>query len=111
MPAAQDARGVVPLLHGDAAAAHVTTGRMPDHHHKVFQVGQLAGDHLYGIITGGDKRGAQEQVFGRIAADRQLGRQQQARTLRVGGAGGFHDFAGIARHVAHGEIELGTAKI
>ena len=64
---------------------------------------------VHGIITGLNERGAQKQVFGRIAANRHLGRHHQARAVLVSGAGGVDNFLRIARHVANAVIQLGNA--
>jgi hypothetical protein len=84
---------------------------MPDHHVQAFQPRQLAGHRFDGIITGGNERGTQQQVFGGIAADGQLGGEDEAGTLGVGAARGVDDLLRIARHVAHHEVELGDADV
>jgi hypothetical protein len=64
---------------------------------------------IHGIITGLDERGAQKQVFGRVAANRQLGRQHQPHAVLVGRAGRLDDLLRIARHVSHAIVQLGNA--
>ena len=68
---------------------------------------RLCADQFQGIITGIDERRAQEQVFCRIATQRELGRQQQLRALGMGLVRSIYDFSGIAHHVTHHKIELG----
>jgi hypothetical protein len=97
------------LRHRDRAGAAVAAAGVADHHVQVFQVGQGAGNGFQGIIAGLDERGAQKQVFGRIATNRQFGGEQQTHTPLVGAAGRVNDFLGIARHVTHHKIELGNA--
>jgi hypothetical protein len=57
---------------------------MADHHVQALQPRQLAGHRFHGIIAGSDEGGPQQQVFGGIAADRQLRGEHQARALLVG---------------------------
>ena len=78
---------------------------------QVFQPGQLAGDGFQGIIAGIDEGRAQEQVFGGVTANRQLGREHEPNPAGMRLAGTVDDFAGIARHVAHHKIELGNANL
>ncbi len=64
---------------------------------------------IHGIITGLDERGTQKQVFGRIAAYRQLWRQHQPCALLVGRAGRVDNLLCIARHIADAIVQLGDA--
>ncbi|MNW05965.1 hypothetical protein D3C71_2022940 [compost metagenome] len=73
------------------------------------QVRGLSGHGLHGSFTGGQKGRSQQQVFGRIAAQRQFGREQQACARGMGCARGHNDFLRIARQVAHDKIELCSA--
>ncbi len=66
---------------------------------------------VQGIITGVQKTGAQVEVFGRVAADREFGREQDLGALGVRSVRGIDDLAGIARRVAHHQIELGHTNV
>ena len=78
-------------------------------HHQVqaFEIGRASGNGFQGIITGIYEGRTEKQILGGVTTDRELGRQQQVRALRVGLPGGINDLAGIALHVPHHKIELG----
>ena len=79
--------------------------RPTDHGH-----GALRGscDPLHRRLAIAQEAGAQQQVFRRIAADRQFGEQHQVRAVLVTRLGDHRGNAlGVLRHGTHGEIELG----
>jgi hypothetical protein len=80
---ADHAGGVVALADGHAGAARVAAHRVADHDHQVLQGRRLARHGLHGLVAGRHEGRAQQQVLGDVAADRSLGRQQQARALGV----------------------------
>jgi hypothetical protein len=82
----------------------VITRRVADHHAKSFNPAR-AWATCHGIIAGRHEGRAQVQVFGGVAADRQLGREHQAGALRIGLLRRIDDLARIAGHVADDEIE------
>jgi hypothetical protein len=67
------------------------------------------GHSFQGIIAVVDEGGSQQQVFGRITAQREFGCQQQSRAASVSIMSRIDYFSGIARHIAHYKIELGNA--
>ena len=58
-----------------------------------------------------DKARAHEQVLGRVAAQRQLGRDEQINPSAVGGARLGNDAVCIARQVAHDDVDLGQGNL
>jgi hypothetical protein len=70
-------------------------------------VGQLGRQLAQGAGAGRHEGRAQQQVLGRVARQRQLGRQHQLGALRMGLAGSLGDQAGIAGQVADGGVDLG----
>ena len=108
---AQHGGCVVPARHRNAARAVVTPGRMSHDHRHAGQPLERAGHLVHGIIAGGDEGRSQEQILGRIAADRQFGGQQQSGAGRVRLACGLDDAACVARHVADDEVELRDADL
>lgn len=110
-PRTQHTGHVETLLHRHRARTGIVAAGVSHHDGQVFQVGSLLRHGFHGIITCVDEGRPQEQVLGRIAADRQLWRQQQACPLGMGFMGGVDDLAGIARHVAHHEVELGNTNV
>ena len=110
LPFAQHTGRVKALLHRHRAGAAVAARGMPDHDRQVFQVGQGCGDRFHGIITGMNECGTQKQIFGGIAANRQLGGQHQPGAVGIGLARGLDDFLGIARQITHQKIELCNAQ-
>jgi len=56
--------------------------------------------------AGVHERRPQQQVFGWIAAQAELGSEDEARTLPVGHARGSDDLVGVAGQVADGGIDL-----
>ena len=107
---AEHAGRVVALLHRDRLAAQASPPvRVADHHHvRPFNPASSRATRFHGIIAGSDEGGAQEQVFGRVAANRQLGREQQPRAVGVGRARGIDDFLRVARHVANDKLSWAT---
>ena len=67
-----------------------------------------AGVHnrLQRFITGLLKRGAQQQIFGSVATQRQLRRDQQLCALRMSVSCSFNDFLRVTAQIAHQEVEL-----
>ena len=63
------------------------------------QIGQLPGAGLH-------EGGAQQQVFGRVAAQPELGRDDEVRALRMRAARCLGDAARVAGEVADGGIDL-----
>ena len=61
---------------------------------------------ISGVIAGIDEGRPQEQIFGGVAADRQLGRDQKACAAGVRGARRLDDPARIAGNVSDRRIEL-----
>ena len=80
--------------------------RMPDHHHQARQIGERARAVRQGVGAGLHEGGSQQQVFGRVAAQAEFGREHEAGALRVGTAGGVDDLRGVAGEVADGGIDL-----
>lgn len=76
---------------------------------QAIQIGRLGSHGLQCLIAGIDEGRAQEQVFGGVAAQGQLGREQQGHTGPVRITGSLDNAAGIALQVTHDEIELGGA--
>ena len=82
---------------------------MTHHDAQAFQRRRGMRQRVQGIITGIDERGSQQQIFCRIAAQSELGRDQQTGAAAMGLLRRVDDSSGIARHVAHHKIELGDA--
>ena len=80
--------------------------RMPDHHMQPGQIGQRLGTVRQCIGAGFHERGAQQEVFGRIAAQAELRRQHEPRALRMGAARGLDDLARVARQVSDRGVDL-----
>ena len=80
------------------------------HHQRHARPGQRGlGDALQLAVARGLEGRAQVQIFGRVAAQRQLGRQQQLGAIGIGLGGGVDDLLGIAGQIAHDKIQLGDA--
>ena len=106
---AQHAGGVVAQVAAAFADPMRQALRMAHHHSQAGQ-GRCRRHHLgQGLLTGCEKRRPQIKILGGVAAQGQLGRQQQPGSGRVGILGSANDLAGVARQVAHHEIELGDA--
>ena len=56
------------------------------------------------------ERGPQQQVFRRIAGQREFRRDHQLRTIVVRGAGGRDDSRDVAGEVADGDVDLGKSE-
>ena len=80
--------------------------RMAEHEVEIGQVGEGRGAVGQSLFAGGQEGRAQQQVFGRVAAQGQFGRHRDARALGVGGAGGLDDAAHVAGQVTDGRIDL-----
>ena len=106
------------LQHAGAVVAGIDRHRAPtliaalgvaDHHTHAVQRGQLPCQRLQSLRAGLHKCGAQVQIFGGIAAQRQFGGEQQARALGVGCLGRLGNFLRVAGQITHNEIELRNA--
>jgi hypothetical protein len=81
--------------------------RMPDHHMQTGAISQGVCDALQRPRAGRHEGRAQQQVFGRIAGQRQLRRQHQPCTLLVCGSRGLDDARRVAGQVADSGVDLG----
>ncbi len=66
---------------------------------------------MQGLFAGTMKTGMQQQVFRRITAQAQLGRQQQRRALLSGALGICENFCSITGKVAERAIDLGDREL
>ena len=80
--------------------------RMPDHQVQPGAVGQRGGQRRQRLLAGGHEGRAQQQVLGRIAAQRQLGRDHQPRAFGMGRAGRVVQQAQVALEVADRGVDL-----
>ena len=106
---AQHRGGIEQLGHRHAAPARtgLLAHGMTHHQREAIEGSRFGGDGLQGIIAGIQKSRTQEQVLRRIAAQGQLGGDQQLRTLGMGFVGSGNDAAHVASEVAHHKVELG----
>ena len=79
---------------------------MTDDNEEARQIGQPARAVGERIGAGAHERRPQQQVFGRIAAQTELRREDEARTLLVSTASGIDDLVGVAGEVADDGIDL-----
>ena len=79
---------------------------MPDHHMQAGERPQLGDERIERTRAGIDERGAQQQVFGRIAGERQLRREENARTSLVRLTRSGDDAGSIAGEIADGAVDL-----
>ena len=80
--------------------------RMTDHHVEAGERLQLFGEIGKRGGTGGIKGRAQQQVFGRVAGEREFGSDEQLGTIVVRSACCIDDFRDVAGEVADGDIDL-----
>ena len=78
-------------------AGLIATARVTEHQRHARPLRAGLGQLLHRCVAGINKCRAQIQVFGCVAAQRQLGRQQQASPPGMGLAGRSHDFFNITR--------------
>ena len=71
-----------------------------------FEVAAMGGDALYRLAHLPVKAGAQQQVFGRVAADGHFREDDQVRLSGAGGVDPRHDPLGVSGDVAHADIDL-----
>ena len=83
--------------------------RVPDQHVQPREGGQFGDQRVERARAGIDKGRAQQQVFGRIARERQFGREQNARTSLVRFARSGDDAGSIAGEIADGAVDLGES--
>ncbi len=82
---------------------------MPHHHGQILEVSKFTSDGPYRILTGCYKGRTQKQVFGGVTANGELWREQQTRSLRIGGTGRINNFLSVAGQIADDKIELSNA--
>ena len=79
---------------------------MAHDHTQAWQIGQRCGQVIKCPPYVAQKRRTQQQVFGRIASQRQFRGEDQSTTRRMGFAGGLLDQPAVAGQVSHGRIHL-----
>ncbi len=82
---------------------------VPDQHVQARECRQLGDERIERACAGVDERRAQQQVFGRIARERQFRREQDARTSLVRFARGGDNAGSIAGEIADGAVDLGES--
>ena len=80
--------------------------RVPDHHMQAAQIGQCFRAIGQRVATSQHEGWAEQQVFGRIAAQAQLRGQHHLRALRMRTARKLDDLRDVADQVAHGRVDL-----
>ena len=70
-------------------------------------IGQARSQRLELLVAGLHECGPQQQVFRRVTGERQLGRDDHARALRMRTAGRRGDLGCVASQVAHRRVDLG----
>ena len=80
--------------------------RMTDDDVQALAVREFDRQRSQRLAAGGHERGPQQQVLGRIAGERELGREHEPRTLGPGAARGGGDEARVAGEVADGGVDL-----
>ena len=80
--------------------------RMPHHHVQALEIAQRTRAAGQGVGAGLHEGRAQQQVFGRVAAQAQFGEKHQPRALRVCTLGRFDDSLRVAGDVAHRHVDL-----
>ena len=107
---AQHRCGVVALRHAHRVRPNITSltelMRMSHHHDQTLQTGERAGAVAQRIGTGPHERGAQQQIFGRVAANAELGGQHQPRALRVSAPRLGDDRRDVASQVTDRRVDL-----
>jgi len=98
------------LLHGQRLRPNIASRselmRMPNDQMQPRAIGQFLRQSSQRVCASGHEGWAQQQVFWRIAGQRQLGRQHQLGTLRVGAARGLRQQPGIASQVSDLCVDL-----
>ena len=79
---------------------------MPHHQMQPLAIRQRGGQCRQFALAGLHEGRAQQQVFGRVAGQAELGRQRHTGAVAVGGPGRLSQQTGIAGQVAHGCIDL-----
>lgn len=85
---------------------HAEPMRMPDHQMQARQPRHFRRQRRQCLGTRLHEGRAQQQVFGRVAGERELGRQHHACTLRMRLPRGLRQQARIAGQVAHRGVDL-----
>ena len=62
-------------------------------------------------LARGEKRRAQQKIFRRIAADRELRKRDQRRAIGARGVGKLAHARGVCRDGAHGKVHLGEREL
>ena len=80
--------------------------RMADDQMQTRQIRQLRRQPRQRLGAGLHEGRPQQQVLGRVAAEREFGRQHDGGALRMGGARGLRQQAGVAGEVADRGVDL-----
>ncbi len=71
--------------------------------------GAALDDDVEGVLVVADELGPQEEVFRRVAGDRQLGEGDEVDALGAGPLHAVEDLGDVAFEVADGDVDLGEA--
>jgi hypothetical protein len=109
-PAGEHRSRVVARVHDDGARPKIALLTelmwMTDDDMQPFAVLQVGRDAGQGLRAALHERRAQQQILGRVAAQRQLGRDDELRALRVRAPRRIDDAHGVAREIADRRVDL-----
>ena len=93
---------------GGVVAVAVARDRMPD---KERDPGELCGQRVEFALAGLVEIFPEQQVFRRIAAEREFRRQNEVGALRLGALGNVEDTCGVAGEITDGGVYLGDCDL
>ncbi len=107
---AQNRGGVEAQRHRDRLRPNISRFtelmRMADDNEQPGKIGEPARAVGQRLGTGAHERGTKQQVLGRIAAQAEFGRQDDARPLLLGAARERDDLLGVCREVSDRRVDL-----